>query len=439
MNTVTCVGLSAQLALCAAAFAQQDHFTLSRQVIATGLTRPVGIAAPPGDTSRLFVLEQYVSGTGRVRIVNLATNTVLPTPFVSVPGLATGNEQGLLGICFHPNYAQNGYLYLNYVRGTQTVIERYTASSDPNLADPTSAHTIMTIDRLALHHNCGWMEFGPDGMLWIGVGDGGQTMAPLNQPEAAFGKLLRIDVDGGDPFVVPTNNPWVGVAGLDTAWADGLRNPWRCAFDRVTGELWLADVGNAAQEEVNVVSSTTPGLKFGWPCWEGTAAYLTLGICPPQNQTVAPIHAYTHTGGNCSITGGRVYRGSASVALRGTYFFSDACSSKIWSLHRDATGSVRVVDRTSVVQGASFVTSFGEDAAGELYYCSLNGSLIRITPTDTSCTADLDGNGLVDATDLAQLLSNWGAPGATRQDLNANSSVDGGDLSILLSTWGPCP
>lgn len=428
------------LAACGqAAVAQSEHFALSKQVVLTGLARPVSLASPPGDAARLFVCEQFSGTTGRVRIVDLTNGTLVPTPFLSITGVSTGNEQGLLGLCFHPQYAQNGYAYVYYVKDGATWLDRFTVSgTDPNQADPASRKTIWSVTRPAAHHNCGWIEFGPDGYLYVGVGDGAQTLATIDQPESPFGRMLRLDVDGGDPYAIPADNPWVGVTGLDEAWVTGLRNPWRCAFDPVDGELWIADVGNAAREEIDVMGTGAGGLHFGWPCWEGNIPYLTLGSCPPAGTLTYPIHEYVHTGGACSITGGRVYRGDGSTSLRGTYFFADLCNNKIWTLHRGATGGPQVIDRTAQVQASWNVTCFGEDGAGNLYYASLPGSLVRITAADVGCTSDFDQDGDVDATDLAALLGRWGALGATTFDTDRSDEVDGGDLANLISSWGPC-
>ncbi len=434
--------LSTLFVICAGALGQAEPFTLTAQtIVSAGLTRPVSIASAPGDPTRLFVNEQYVSGNGRVRIVDLNTNALKATPFLTISSVATGNEQGLLGLCFHPSYSTNGYFFVNYVRGTETRIERYRVSSDPDLADPASATLIMSIPRLSAFHNSGWIEFGPDGMLYIGVGDGSQTMAALTMPETAYAKMLRINVDSATPYAIPQGNPWVGVAGLDEGWLNGLRNPWRCAFDSLTGELWIADVGNALREEITVLPPGTSGQHLGWPCWEGDIPYLTLGTCPPVGTLTAPLYSYPHavTGGtNCSITGGRVYRGPTSAALRGTYFFSDLCSNKIWSIHRSPTGVPTVVDRTTSVQLGTSVTSFGEDSTGRLYYCTLTGRLVRINATDTACAADISGDGEVAATDLAAILSGWGRVGATREDLDLSGQVDAGDLASILAHWGNC-
>ncbi len=424
-------------------FAQSDAFSLSATtIVATGLTKPVGIAAAPGDATRLFVVEQFVGTSGRVRIVDLTTNTLLPSPFLTVAGVSAGGEQGLLSICFHPNYKTNGQFFVNSIRNGQTLIERYTVSSDPNVANPRSVKLIMAITRVTPYHNSGWMEFGPDGMLYIGVGDNAQTMALLTLPESPFGKILRIDPDSGDPYAIPPSNPWVSTPGLDEGWANGLRNPWRCAFDSFTGELWIADVGESSYEEIDVQPALMGGRHYGWPCWQGNAPHLTLGNCPQPSAVAFPLHAYAQSeigGSGCAVTGGRVYRGPGSASLRGTYFFADLCSNKIFTITRSDSGVPTITDRTAAVQLSWLVTSFGEDALGNLYYCGHAGRLVRINAIDTGCVADMNADGVVDAVDLSSMLSRWGQDGAAREDLDRNNRVDAADLAMLLGSWGNCP
>ncbi len=429
------------LALCCplVAHAQSENFALSRETVVTGLTRPVAIAAPPNDLAHLFIAEQYVSGNGRIRVVDLVSKTILPTPVLTIEAVSTASEQGLLGLCFHPQFDSNHFFFVNYVKDAQTFVERYTMSaSNPLVADPLSRKVILTIPRTANNHNCGWMEFGHDGYLYIGVGDGAQSQAPLTMPESPLGRMLRIDINTTEPYLSPPTNPWVGVPGIDSGWATGLRNPWRCAFDRVTGELWIADVGKNTWEEISVIAPGQAGVDFGWPCFEADLANTTSGTCPDVRLQSFPLHMYKHTTGNCAIVGGRVYRGVESVSLRGIYFFADVCSGRVWTLERMPGAAPRVVDRSLELQQVGQVSSFGEDAQGNIYMSRLNGTLVRIKVEELGCPADFDADGQVGASDLSKLLAYWGATGVSPYDLDGSGTIQSGDLSILLARWGAC-
>lgn len=416
-----------------------ESFALSREVIVTGLTRSVAICAPRDDLAHLFIVEQYVSGAGRVRVVDLVSKTLLPTPFLVIPGVSTASEQGLLGLCFHPQHAANGHFFVNYVKDGHTIVDRYTVSpTNPLVADPLSRKLILSIARTANNHNSGWMEFGPDGYLYIGVGDGAQSTAPLTMPESPLGRILRIDINSEKPYVSPPSNPWVGVPGIDSGWATGLRNPWRCAFDRISGELWVADVGKNAWEEISVIPAGIGGIDLGWPCWEGTVQNYVSTTCPDPASQLFPIHTYEHSLGNCAIVGGRVYRGPESVELRGTYFFADLCSKRIWTLQRIPGEAPLVIDRSAQLQGTGQVSSFGEDAQGNIYFCVLGGTLVRIKVQELGCPADFDSNGAVDAGDLSTLLAYWNHTGVSRFDLDGSGTINSGDLSLLLAYWGDC-
>jgi glucose/arabinose dehydrogenase len=265
-------------------YAGGASFTSTRLV--TGLARPVQVVAAPGDTSRIFIVEQRSGSTGRIRIFNLDTNTLNSTAFLS-QSVSTSSEQGLLGLAFHPNYAQNGFFYINYTATNgSTTIKRFTVSTNPDVANSGSGYTILTISQPYTNHNGGWLAFGPDGYLYIGTGDGGSGGDPGNRAQditnQLLGKMLRVDVDGGSPYSIPASNPFVGITGDDEIWAYGLRNPWRCSFDSETGDLWMGDVGQNAYEEITFQpASSVGGENYGWRCYEGNNSYSTGG-CPPQ-------------------------------------------------------------------------------------------------------------------------------------------------------------
>jgi len=344
--------------------------------VASGLDQPLYLTAPAGDT-RLFVVEQ----TGRIRIVS--GGALLPTPFIDLSAkISAGGERGLLSMAFHPDYAHNGFFYVDYT-DTQgdTRVERYHVGASANVADPASAQRVLTVAQPYANHNGGLVMFGPDGYLYVGMGDGGSGGDPQGNgqnPAALLGKILRIDVNGAAPYAIPPTNPFVGQTGKrPEIWFTGVRNPWRFSFDREAGLLYLADVGQNAWEEVNVTPAATGGLNLGWNLMEASHCY-GGGGCSQQGLTL-PVLEYSHADG-CSITGGYVYRGSAVPAIRGHYFYADYCQGWIRSFRWD--GSQAVDRRSWDLGGIGNVTSFGEDAAHELYVTSANGRLYRFAPAE---------------------------------------------------------
>jgi glucose/arabinose dehydrogenase len=345
------------------------------EAVASGLTNPVHLTAPAGD-ARLFIVEQ----SGRIRIVQ--NGQLLGTPFLDLSSkLRYGGEQGLLSLAFHPQYATNGFFYVNYTDNSgDTRVERYRVSSDPNRADPASAKQILFVDQPYSNHNGGHILFGPDGMLYIGMGDGGSGGDPQGNGQnrgSLLGKLLRIDVNSGDPYGIPTGNPFANSAGArPEIWAYGLRNPWRIAFDRTDSRLYVADVGQNAVEEINVVPAVTGGQNYGWNVLEGSRCYGSSN-CSRSGLTL-PVTEYSHSDG-CSVTGGIVYRGSRLPQLRGHYFYSDYCQGWIRSF-RYANGQA-TEPRTWNLGEIGQVLSYGEDSAGEMYVLSANGRVYRFIPS----------------------------------------------------------
>lgn len=328
-----------------------------------GLDRPVDIQAPPGD-ERLFIVEQE----GLIRVVQ--NGQLLPLPFLDIRNRVgtAGSEQGLLGLAFHPRFAENGYFYVNYTdRQGNTVIARFQAEPGASQVAAATEKRLLYIPQPYPNHNGGGMAFGPGGYLYLGLGDGGSAGDPQNNaqnPRSLLGKLLRIDVDRGDPYAIPADNPFG-----NEVWAYGLRNPWRFAFDR-NGDLYIADVGQNKWEEVDFLPVTAPpGANFGWRLWEGNHPYESS---PPAEGYLFPVAEYGHDQG-CSVTGGVVYRGSM-LEWQGVYFFGDYCSGRIWGLLRTAQGW----QSQPLFETGARISTFGQDAGGEIYFAHHGGSIYRL-------------------------------------------------------------
>jgi glucose/arabinose dehydrogenase len=344
---------------------------------AGGFTSPVTITHT-GD-SRLFVVDQ----PGSVFIVD-SSGQVNPVPFLDITGRVTYlGEQGLLGLAFHPDYINNGYFYVYYIgAGDSSHISRFSmVPGDPAKADPQSEMKIMTIAQPYKNHNGGNLAFGADGYLYIGLGDGGSGGDPENRaqnPKELLGKILRIDVDHGIPYSVPESNPFYGLNSVrNEIWALGLRNPWRFSFDRKTHDLWIADVGQNALEEINFQpAGSQGGENYGWRCYEGTQPYDQDSCALADTVFTFPVYQYAH-GDECSVTGGFVYRGDSLSSCYGKYFFADYCSDRIWTLYHDISGWVS--EDFGQFAGNGFST-FGEDSKGELYVAGItSGTIYRIT------------------------------------------------------------
>lgn len=332
------------------------------ELVADGLDSPLYLTAPLGD-ERLFIVEQ----AGTIRIIE--DGVLLPDPFLDIRGrVESGGEQGLLGLAFHPAYAANGWFYVNYTDNDgDTRIERYQVTADPYVADPGSAELVLAIEQPEANHNGGMITFGPDGALYVATGDGGGGGDPQGNGQdlsSLLGKLLRLDVDTREPYAIPLNNPFIGVAGArEEIWAYGLRNPWRFSFDRVGDRLYIADVGQGSWEEVNAVPATRPGVNYGWNVMEGMHCF-NASSCNTEGLTL-PVLEYANAGDACSITGGYVYRGDAIPELRGHYFYADFCAGWIRSFRLAGDGVTEQQEWD--VGDIGSVLSFGEDAASELY------------------------------------------------------------------------
>lgn len=349
------------------------EFNLAVEEVAAGLSNPLYLTAPAGD-SRLFVVEQ----AGRIRIIK--SGQVLQSPFLDITSrVSSGGERGLLSVAFHPSYATNGFFFVNFTDlAGNTRVERFSVSANPDLAGPASSKLILTVAQPFPNHNGGLNLFGSDGMLYIGLGDGGSAGDPQANAQdrgVLLGKILRIDIDRGDPYAIPPDNPFVGQQGArGEIWAYGLRNPWRFAFDRTAALLYVADVGQSRFEEVNVVAASRPGVNYGWVTMEGASCF-NSSSCNQQGFEL-PVLVYDHSGGACSITGGFVYRGTSLPEIAGHYFYSDYCAGFLRSF-RYQNGAA-VDQRTWDVGSIGSITSFGEDSGGELYMTSSNGRVYRI-------------------------------------------------------------
>ncbi len=353
---------------------------LSLVPVAGGFTHPVHITHAGDGSGRLFIVEQG----GLIKIIK--NGATLSTPFLNVSDRlkSSAGEQGLLSVAFPPGYADKQYFYIDYT-GTQgvgdTVIARYyTTTADPDIADPASAQTLLVVAQPFTNHNGGQLAFGPDGYLYIGMGDGGDAGDPLNNAQntlSLLGKILRIDVEPQlDPYISPPSNPFIGNAGYSPEiWALGLRNPWRFSFDRETGDLFIADVGQNLYEEVNIQpAASVGGENYGWNIMEGFHCYNSASC--NQSGLTLPVVEYGHSQGDCSITGGFVYRGREFSALQGVYIYGDYCSGRIWGLRRagGAWESKLILDSTLLI------STFGEDEAGNLYVADhAAGVIYKIT------------------------------------------------------------
>jgi hypothetical protein len=343
--------------------------------IADGLTNPLHLTAPPGD-NRLFVVEQ----AGRIRIIE--DGVLLTEPFLDLAGSVNfADEGGLLGLAFDPQYATTGRFWVHYTDvadGGAVVVERYEVSEDPDIADPASATEVLRVDKPTFSHNGGQLEFGPDGMLYISIGDGGEYEDPqghAQNPGTLLGSILRIDARAADPYAVPQDNPFSQGGGRPEVWSYGLRNPWRFSIDAVDELMYVTDVGQHEWEEINVVPAGAASVNFGWNVMEGSHCF-NADTCDTAELN-APILEYSHSEG-CSVIGGYVYRGERLTGLQGNYFFGDYCQGWVHSL-RMVNGAA-TAHRDWRLGFIGHILGFGRDAAGELYVLTTTGSVYRIDP-----------------------------------------------------------
>jgi cysteine-rich repeat protein len=363
----------------------------STVLVTDAVALPVHVSAPPLDPHRVFIIEQR----GRIRIVR--DGVLLPDPFLAIENrVSCCGERGLLGLAFHPDFETNGRFFVDYTNTAgDTVIARYQVGTDPDRVAATSERILLTIDQPFSNHNGGQVAFGPDGYLYIGMGDGGSGGDPRENAQSdgtLLGKLLRVDVDVDEPpyYRVPPDNPNAGRgAPLGLIWSKGLRNPWRFSFDRATSDLYIADVGQGDIEEIDFQpASSAGGENYGWDIFEGTECYEPdpFPTCPdPPVGFVHPLFEYPHSDGRCSVTGGFVYRGCALPDLHGQYFFADYCTRYLQSFALVDGVVTGMQDRSAALAPGggrliNNVTSFGEDARGELYIADYDGEVYKVVP-----------------------------------------------------------
>ena len=354
--------------------------------VGSGFTDPVFVTHAGDGSGRVFVLEKV----GRVTQLDGTAFLDISDRVLSPPAPSTEQELGLFGLAFHPRFEENGYVYVHYINRNQDhVISRFQAGAN-GVPDPSAEKVLLTLPQPEVNFAGGMLAFGPDGYLYIGLGTGGQSMNLHEQspdPASFYGKILRIDVDNGDPYAIPADNPYVDTPGArGEVWAIGLRNPYRFTFDRANGDLYIGSPGQFKREWINYAPGGTAGGKnFGWPVLEGSQCWdLWEGPCDPTGLEL-PIYEYeTYADGNCVVIGGNVYRGQSYQSIQGVYFFGDYCSGRIWGTNRDAAGVWQAAQLGQLPNGpnGALLTSFGEDEAGELYVVSIGeGVIYRITAT----------------------------------------------------------
>jgi len=454
--------------------------------VASGLNAPLFVTSAPGDSSREFIVDQGSNGTADIEILNLATDTIDPTPFLTLSNIATGGEQGLLGLAFDPNYATNGQFYVDYTANGGsfgngvTHITRYQVSSNPNGANVASATDVLTINQPQTNHNGGWIGFsnrpGDSGNLYIAMGDGGNGndqgtghVEPTGNAQDTFsllGKMLRINVDTPGPpahpnYSIPADNPFAnGVSGAPEVWLYGLRNPWRDSFDSQTGNLMIGDVGQDTREEIDVQKASNPGggENYGWRLREGTIATPTGGVGGPKPPgAVDPILDYPHVPttqepiAGQAVIGGYVYHGSGVPSLDGKYVFGDLLGpensttnpnnlGRIFTLTYNGTTASNFTDITSqLFTGTGFTLvnphSFGVDSSGELYIVDgAAGAIYKIV--NATVPGDANHDGVVNAQDISLIASNWLTTGSNMPaDVNHDGIVNAQDIELVASHW----
>jgi glucose/arabinose dehydrogenase len=371
--------LYAAILFCISIGSLNAQYTLQNAFPNLTFSNPIFLTHAGDGTDRIFVVEQ----AGRIKVFPNSPNASVAKEFLNITDrVSSGGEKGLLGLAFHPDFETNGYFYVNYTNATSTVISRFQVTSNPDSADKNSEFQILTFNQPYANHNGGWIGFGPnDGYLYIGTGDGGSGGDPENRAQnitVLLGKILRIDVDGGTPYAIPTTNPFVDSTGnvAKEIYAWGLRNPWRCSFDSTTGWLWAGDVGQGAWEEIDLIEN---GENYGWRCYEGNHSYNLTGCNYPEY--IFPVWEYSHSEG-FSITGGYVYRGENVPELSGKYIYADYGTKKVWALSYDG---INPPSNQLLLTSPNNPTSFGVDQFNELYIVGFSpGNAYRFTPTVTA-------------------------------------------------------
>ncbi|MCC6817204.1 MAG: PQQ-dependent sugar dehydrogenase [Saprospiraceae bacterium] len=439
--------------LCSTSFLLVAKDTVSLVKVATGLTKPVLVTHC--SDSRLFIVEQ----AGKIKV--LENGTVSSKLFLNITDRVNSrnNEQGLLGLAFHPRFKENGFIYVNYTATgeNRTVISRFSLNvSDSTKIDSTSEQVLLTIAQPFNNHNGGNIVFGKDGYLYIGMGDGGSGGDPMSVAQnykSLLGKMLRIDVDTSSSYKVPKSNPYYNDSEkLPEIWSIGLRNPWRFSFDRLNGDLWIGDVGQGIWEEIDYTPGNSKGGEnYGWSCYEGFVIYKTEKCVIPNAKYIDPIYAYNHSNGNCSVTGGHVYRGNPCSNLYGKYFYGDFCSGNIWTIEKNSKDSF--INSFLIKMASNQLSSFGEDAKGELYICSFGpnsgtgaGFIYQIV--DQNCNISISSkifhesclgkkNGEISITDnetnLCAFTYSWKSGQSTKKITN----LEAGEYSLEVSN-GTC-
>ncbi|MBK8488654.1 MAG: PQQ-dependent sugar dehydrogenase [Chitinophagales bacterium] len=412
---------------------------------ASGFDEPVDIAH--ADDDRLFIVER----NGTIRIID-TDGTVLPDDFLDIHTLIESgySEQGLLGLAFHPDYETNGYFYVYYIDlDGNSVVARYSVNPfNENDAHEDSEYIIYTADQPFSNHNGGCIKFGPDGYLYIGFGDGGSAGDPgdrAQDPENALGKIHRLDIDSGDPYAIPADNPFYGsIDTLETIWDLGLRNPWRYSFDRSTGDLWIADVGQNLWEELNFETAGTGGVNYGWKCYEGNHNF-SLGGCEDEDFYTFPIYEYNHSfsTGGYSITGGFVYRGDAFPGMNGYYIFADYVSGNWWYTVASDSGEFTTTFLDDIEDD---ISAFGEDVNGELYCADMSSGIIyhitdecgafdiSTTSTDYFCEESMGAINLETIEGVDPISIEW-STGSTDSELN---NLLPGDYTVTVTDGTGC-
>lgn len=381
-TAIACLAAALALGLPAIAGAASDNVASQAPaafrlipIVKEGLSQPLFLTHAGDKTGQLYVVEQG----GLVKVLDRGSPQ--PRPFLDVtPFVRSGGEQGLLGLAFHPQYAGNGRVFVSYNRKEDgaTVVAEYARGGA--VRAESGGRLLLSVPQPYANHNGGMIAFGPDGYLYIGRGDGGSRGDPQNRAQNVnelLGKMLRIDVDRGSPYAIPADNPWAKGGGRPEIFALGLRNPWRFSFDRQTGDLWVADVGQNAWEEIDLVRR---GGNYGWRRMEGRHCYEPKSGCEgPDVKLELPVAEYGHEHGRCSVTGGYVYRGPALPSLQGTYLFGDYCSGELFGLPATSAAGGSAEPKT-IMRTSLRISSFGEDEAGELYVIDHQGGVYRLAP-----------------------------------------------------------